>query len=536
MGTLRGLSGLGAVFLLLVTACDSGDSVPDGGPVVTDSGTGTDSGTDGGEDAGTDGGTSGGEDAGSDGGTSSGDDGGTVEPLACERTRGVCQGAARARVDGGYEPVCTARSYGSDFEESETRCDGLDNDCDGVVDPTLWSRVAQLRSPVHGGAVSSLRVDGGVLVAVADAPFGEPYEASIHRLDLQLALQGTSRVPLEETDAGRALAYHPKLLRTGRGLVLGYAMKGTFDGPGRMYIAPLDESGAPAPQEDGGTGRVLVLDSNQTGVSTRVGASPDGSRLLFVWGEGASLEPRRVMGVVADAEGQVLVGPRQLFAEAMAGGELFAASVLWLRNGEVAVAATEYGSRQSLPYEDLVRVQRFDGALDPVGEERNFRMGEEPLPALVDLGPAAGGPLESTVLVMRRQADDFTHFQLQAVSQLFDGGTPRTLVETPRYEDPSGQEVPWFGAYAGETGLRLAWLTVRSHVENPNPTTYSGLFWTWEEGGSPVNRHIGPERLPLDRYAQWVLMEQLAPRQQGALIMTSAEAGHFLEAVRYCVP
>jgi hypothetical protein len=55
-------------------------------------------------------------------------------PEPCELTEGVCAGATRACVDGVLEIGCTENSYGPQFERVETRCDGLDNDCDGEVD------------------------------------------------------------------------------------------------------------------------------------------------------------------------------------------------------------------------------------------------------------------------------------------------------------------------------------------------------------------------------------------------------------------
>ncbi|MBF5042398.1 hypothetical protein FGE12_08300 [Aggregicoccus sp. 17bor-14] len=54
--------------------------------------------------------------------------------LPCKLREGVCAGALRPCVDGLVAQQCTEADYGPDYELEETRCDGLDNDCDGQVD------------------------------------------------------------------------------------------------------------------------------------------------------------------------------------------------------------------------------------------------------------------------------------------------------------------------------------------------------------------------------------------------------------------
>ena len=58
----------------------------------------------------------------------------TGPAVACELRQGVCADAARACTGGRVEQQCTAASYGPGYESRESRCDGVDNDCDGKID------------------------------------------------------------------------------------------------------------------------------------------------------------------------------------------------------------------------------------------------------------------------------------------------------------------------------------------------------------------------------------------------------------------
>ena len=71
-----------------------------------------------------------------DGQTDSADADIVASPTACEKQAGVCGGkkhTAEQCVSTGWQ-VCVASQYGEDWEASETRCDELDNDCDGETD------------------------------------------------------------------------------------------------------------------------------------------------------------------------------------------------------------------------------------------------------------------------------------------------------------------------------------------------------------------------------------------------------------------
>ena len=61
----------------------------------------------------------------------------SVVSTSCGVDAGVCRGKNKACIGGVAEMTCTAASFGSDYEATETRCDNLDNDCDGMTDENL---------------------------------------------------------------------------------------------------------------------------------------------------------------------------------------------------------------------------------------------------------------------------------------------------------------------------------------------------------------------------------------------------------------
>ncbi|MCK8501865.1 putative metal-binding motif-containing protein [Myxococcus fulvus] len=494
------------VLLWVVTGCDSSEGKGDAGTVVEDGGAREDGGMP--EDAGP-------GDAGTD-------------PLACEKQRGVCAGAKRALVDGAYESECTALSYGADYESAETRCDGLDNDCDGVTDSSFTSRVMNLESPFVSGP-SILKTDQGVFVS------WEYPGIRVLRLNTDLVLQEavTVSMPWEREEGQMQVILHSTLVRTQEGMALVYATMASGSRPPlRAYLVPLDDQGVPKTVHQGEPREVALLDWQGGGRSPRVATSHEGDRVVVVWATGTSMEPSfQVMGTVTDLQGQVLAAPKVLFTSSEPVTP-WVSSVLWTRDGEVVVVMKDQKPALS---GDLVRVRRFDGNLDPHGEERSFEMADEPMALLADLGPARGGPLESLVLVMRSRMGPSWGTQVQVVQNLFSGGTPETWTEAPT------PQVVWYGALADEGKLRLAWLSEYKDHEAPSPggdpmLGWTARLWTQDEGHSPVDRTPGLEDLPLHRYAQWVLMEKLAPRRVGALYMTSTVEGSSLDAVRYCTP
>ncbi len=61
------------------------------------------------------------------------DCGGTCPAPNCPLFVGVCGSSSKSCTASGWA-ACTTASYGPNYEVTETKCDGLDNDCDGTVD------------------------------------------------------------------------------------------------------------------------------------------------------------------------------------------------------------------------------------------------------------------------------------------------------------------------------------------------------------------------------------------------------------------
>ena len=94
------------------------------------------------------------------------DDGLTLP--GCGVDAGVCAGKTKA-CTGGLLQACGAATYGPDYEVTETRCDGLDNDCDGQTDENLPPAPCDRDAGVCAGALRTCTA--GSLPACTDATY-----------------------------------------------------------------------------------------------------------------------------------------------------------------------------------------------------------------------------------------------------------------------------------------------------------------------------------------------------------------------------
>jgi hypothetical protein len=108
----------------------------------------------------------------------------------CALQMGVCQGKRLRCVSGAYETSCSATDYGPDYEATETKCDGLDNDCDGLTDQNgalkqncaKQDGVCAGTQVICGGASGFPACTDATYMAHAGANY-EPFETKCDGLD-----------------------------------------------------------------------------------------------------------------------------------------------------------------------------------------------------------------------------------------------------------------------------------------------------------------------------------------------------------------
>ncbi|MGE6757516.1 putative metal-binding motif-containing protein [Corallococcus interemptor] len=478
------------VMALLLVGC--GSSTSPSGPDL-DAGTTVDAGTD---------------DAGAP-------DSGMAEGLPCEKAQGVCAGAKRAWVDGAYEPVCTANSYGANYEATETRCDGLDNDCDGVTDPSTWTDVIATNFVPDDDSVDSLPVAGGFLMTYVDSSEG----IKVLRFDESLVLRGTSLIPL---DAASLPITQVQLLRTSRGLALYFTARHSQSGSSAQgHLVQLDEQGVPLGAPEG----IVLFENPTTWISARVAPSVDGARIAVVWVVDI-FAGREVRGMVADANGQVLAAPRVLFqSDAF---PFSSPAVLGLEDGGFLVTVHENGGEHDKTW---FRMRRWDRELDPVGEERVFPSAYMAIPKLLMAPGKDGGAREPTLLY--RESDGPTP-RLHQLQSLFEPEMSETL--TPVTWSQSSE----LGATVTSKGLQLAWLSTGFGDVIPSGpyAPWNGRLWGLSPSGVMTDWTPGPAPLPIYLQGAAVRLHELPGGWMGALLRTGTDnhRTYAFHSLRYCAP
>lgn len=207
-----------------------------------------------------------------------------VTPPACPLNLGVCATAAPPVCEG--DAGFSACSYGPDYEADETRCDGLDNDCDGTVDEVsgcLFTLVGQNSAAgFRDGPLDQARFSFPSAIAVDGA--GNLYVAD------------TGNHAIRKVDTAGVVT---TLAGSGRcGDQIGPAAQAEFCEP--MGVA-VDAAGTVVYVSDSGSNRIRKIAGGI--VSDVAGSGSDG----FLDGPAAGAKFRTPMGLYLESNGDLLI-------------------------------------------------------------------------------------------------------------------------------------------------------------------------------------------------------------------------------------
>lgn len=163
---------------------------------------------------------------------------------ACPKVAGVCAGLLVACAGGSFpscDPLYAGRPGYQSFEQT---CDGLDNDCDGLVDRWPAQNLSGSPAVVSRRPSATVLADGKLLVLWEE---GQKVVARVMNTDGTL----DPLVTPSESITGAVRAWAPVVVSEGTSIYAAWAEQPST-GPVRVMVAPLDDSGrstilAPAP-------------------------------------------------------------------------------------------------------------------------------------------------------------------------------------------------------------------------------------------------------------------------------------------------
>ena len=238
-------------------------------------------------------------------------DGGFVRVGTCELSQGVCLGASRACLAGNGEAPCTAASYGPQYEAQEFSCDSLDNDCDGRVDVSKEATILSTPNASSNHVSLAASSMGGSAAVYVDERRGAS-RVFFRRFDDSLR---PATNEFEVSDMAATTASRPSLVRLGADYAVVWFE--TVSGSSRIMLARIGDNG-----NVGWTRTVM------SGVSVfkdpRVAASSAGGSNVAVAWIGGDLV---LNGASWDGTGSPLTAPKTIVLGPDAGVSIFGVDI-----------------------------------------------------------------------------------------------------------------------------------------------------------------------------------------------------------------
>lgn len=406
----------------------------------------------------------------------------------CELQLGLCSGARRACLPSGYELVCTVASYDAGYEERETLCDGVDNDCDGRVDAVRdgGALVGTLCEQQAGVCAGSRRrcTPSGFELSCGAASYPSTFEAFETSCDgLDNDCDGTpdsARGPDPGFQAG-TMAWVPGGL-TGQGLLALFLPPSSGPGGGLLRVGVRTFDGDLRPMT--GQGLALTIDAKAFRLARAAGSvallyvtssgggqadalrvarlDPSGGRVQTIRTDGGSGDPELSAGAPITAFdvapeagggfGAVWVeltdaGQEVRAVQLDSNGEPKTAPVVLSTSSPMITARSEPTILASPPG-FLVGWQEIDRTVSGSFVSRPLDGANAGTPSSLPLGRFSAPRLGRTSAGVGLF---WVSGQGRALGfQLLDGGAPRTLVQNVDHvsysELPSGEAVAAFSA------------------------------------------------------------------------------------------